>query len=93
MVKHVLNVKELPRETKYLGNPLFLSGGKSKAFEDLHARVESRIMGWKTNMLSNAGRAVLVKLVITTIPSYAMASCKLPLEWFRNVDRMARRFF
>lgn len=93
MVKHVFNLKELPNDTKYLGNPLFLGGSKLNSFEDLRTRVESKIMGWKSKLLSRAGRAVLVKSVISSIPSYAMASCKLPLSWCKNVDKMARRFF
>lgn len=28
MVKHILNMKELTKETRYLGNPLFLGANK-----------------------------------------------------------------
>lgn len=41
MVKHILNLKELRKDAKYLGNPLFVGGNKARAFEDLRCRVES----------------------------------------------------
>lgn len=37
MVKHVLNLRELPIDSKYLGNPFFVGGHKSSSFEDLRA--------------------------------------------------------
>lgn len=92
MVKQVLNLKELPKEAKYLGNPLFISGKNTRNFEELRCRVESKIMGWKAKLLSKAGCATLVKSIITTIPSYTMTSCKLPLTRCRNLDKMARTF-
>lgn len=93
MVKQVLNMKEIRKDAKYLGNPLFVGKNKASAFEDLRSRLESRIMGWKAKLLSRAGRATLVKSVITTMPAYVMTLNKLSVSWCRDVDKLARRFF
>lgn len=38
-IKHILNMKELPKDTKYLGNPLFLGKRKSESFVDLFLKM------------------------------------------------------
>nr|XP_015876458.1 uncharacterized protein LOC107413102 [Ziziphus jujuba var. spinosa] len=85
-LKRILNVKELPKDTKYLGNPLFTGSNKSKDFEELKKRVEIRLQGWKANLLSQAGREGLVKFVITTIPLYTFSTHKLPLGRLEDVN-------
>lgn len=93
MVKQALNMKEIRKDAKYLRNPLFVGRNKTYSFEDLRSPVEGRIIGWKAKLLSKAGRATLVKSVITTIHAYAMASCKLPVSWCWDVNKLAMRFF
>nr|XP_048323112.1 uncharacterized protein LOC125420506 [Ziziphus jujuba var. spinosa] len=93
VVKGVLSLKELPKDAKYLGNPLFLGIKKSKDYEDLKKKVESKLQGWKANLLSQLGRCILVKSVITAAPVYALSTCKLPLTWCRDIDKLARTFF
>lgn len=79
LVKQILNLREIRNDAKYLGNPFFVGRNKASLFEDLQSRVEARILGWKAKLLSCAGCATLVKTVLSTILSYSMASCKLPL--------------
>ncbi|XP_060669154.1 uncharacterized protein LOC132800155 [Ziziphus jujuba] len=91
-IKEVLNIKELPKESKYLGNPLFLGKNKSRDFEELKNRVEAKLQDWKAKLLSQAGKLVLVKSAVMAMPIYTMSTHKLPLQWCRRIDSLASRF-
>lgn len=41
-VKHVLNLKELAKDSKYLGNPIHVGTNKAKAFDNLRCQIESK---------------------------------------------------
>lgn len=46
---------------------------KYQNFEDIKDRVWARIKNWKHTFLSQAGKEVLLKAIIQTIPTYAMS--------------------
>lgn len=48
--------------------------------------VEIGFVGWKSKLLSQAGRATLVKHVVTTIPNYNMSSNKISLLVFNHIE-------
>jgi hypothetical protein len=63
---------------KYLGLPPMIGRSKRAAFEDIKTRVWKRVQGWKEKLLSQAGREVLVKAVLQSIPTYTMSCFKIP---------------
>jgi hypothetical protein len=62
----------------YLGLPILMVNSKKKAFQGIIDKVLSRIEGWRAKTLFQAGRLVLIKSVVTALPSYAMSSFLLP---------------
>ena len=55
-------------------------------------RVQSRLVGWKFNLLSFTGRLVLTQAVTTTIPNYAMQCVALLVKILTSIDRLSRNF-
>lgn len=53
-IKGILEMKELPKNTKYLSNPLFVGKNRSSAYEDLKIKMENGLQGWKNKLLSLA---------------------------------------
>lgn len=49
--------------------------------------------GWKKMMLSMAGRTVLIKSVVQTVPSYMMQSFLLPRSLLKQMDRRIKKKF
>jgi hypothetical protein len=80
-IKDILNLKQIPPKAKYLGLPLFFHNNKTVAFEDIKHRILDRISGWKSKLLSQAGKTTLIKSVANSIPTYSMSLFKFPKEF------------
>ena len=52
--------------------------------------IQNRLAGWKTHLLSFAGRLVLTQATLSTIPNYSMQCAALPLKITQSVDRLCR---
>lgn len=62
----------------YLGLPLILPCSKRQAHLELKGKRFKRISGWKSKLLSQAGRACLIRSVVSSQPTYFMSSFLLP---------------
>ncbi|KAL0014133.1 hypothetical protein SO802_001202 [Lithocarpus litseifolius] len=54
--------------------------------------LESKLAGWKANLLSLAGRVILTQSVTSTIPNYTMQCVALPSKILQGIDRISRNF-
>jgi len=76
----------------YLGLPV---SDKKLRRSDLLAWIEkvaNKLPGWKASLLSLAGRAVLVRFVLTAIPIYLLVSLKVPKWFIQAIDKIRRGF-
>ena len=60
-IKGKLGVAVSHQFDKYLGLPSFVGRGKKQSFSYIRERVWQKIQGWKEQLLSQAGREVLIK--------------------------------
>jgi len=65
---------ETPPLAKHLGLPTSFGRSKQSSFMDILDKVHNKIEGWRSKTLSQAGKSVLLKVVASSIPSYAMNS-------------------
>ncbi|KAI9112505.1 hypothetical protein K1719_016428 [Acacia pycnantha] len=77
---------------KYLGVPLIHSRVTNETFGHIIQKVKSRLSSWKGKYLTMAGRAVLIKAVISALPSYQMQSSLLPKGVIREIEKISRNF-
>ena len=78
---------------KYLGLPPLVGRGKRKAFSRIKDQVGRKIAGWKGNLLSNAGREILIKAVAQATPTYTMSVFKLPDSLCKELNPMMGNFW
>ncbi|XP_028066127.1 uncharacterized protein LOC114269058 [Camellia sinensis] len=81
------------RGTRYLGLLMFWGRSKSKAFGCLIEKAVTKIMEWKQNLLSQAGREVLIKSVIQAIPAYAMACFAFLKKFCKSLNSYINNFW
>ncbi|KAL0375714.1 UNVERIFIED_CONTAM: putative mitochondrial protein [Sesamum calycinum] len=70
-------------------------GGRSKRemFDGIREKIWKCIQGWNSKLLNQAGKEVLIKAVLQSIPSYAMSCFKLPLTFVRQLESMMADFW
>jgi hypothetical protein len=89
----LLNLKKVSPTTKHLGLPLELNRAKSSSFQELIEKIQNRVAGWKTKLLSQAARTTLISNVAASIPSYTMSSLLLPKTTYNKIDSSLRGFW
>ena len=88
-----LGVSELKQYEEYLGLPAMVGRNKKTSFGKIKQKVWKRLQGWEGKLLSQAGREVLIKLVIQAIPTYTMSCFKLPVTLCHEIEVMVRKFW
>nr|POF09375.1 putative ribonuclease h protein [Quercus suber] len=88
-----IGLKLLDPNSKYLGLPLHIKRGNQSPFNTNNDKINSRIIGWKAKVLSQAACSTLIKLVLTSIPTYWMSSFQLPKNTCTQIDARLRDFF
>ena len=48
------------------------------------------MQGWKEKLLSQAGKEVMIKAVVQSIPTYSMSVFKLPVSLCKDIEAMIR---
>lgn len=87
----LLDMDEVRRHDKYFGLPTIFDRSKKISFTGIRDRYGRSSKG--CFKLSRAGKEVLIKSIIHSIPSYAMSCFKLPSSIFQEVDNITRSFW
>lgn len=76
----------------YLGMPLSVKRPNKEHFIPLIERVEQRLQGWQSKLLSRGGRLTLTQTVLSAIPTYHMICFILPKWVISRIDKARRAF-
>lgn len=87
-IKQVLGVFNDIGDIKYLGLPSLIGRTKKIVFRYLKDKVFHCIQGWCSKLLSRAGKAVMIRNVAQTIPSYTMSCFLFPKILCHENERM-----
>lgn len=88
-----LNMKCTDDLGKYLGMPVIHGRVTSDIFDFLLDNLRDKLNLWSSKTLSQAGRALLIKSVLTAIPSYVMQTLRIPTAVIKEMEKIIRRFF
>lgn len=76
----------------YLGVPTINGRTSKREYQYLVDRINGKFAGWKSKVMSMAGRATLVQSSLSSMSYYAMQKTKLPRSTCGNIDRISRHF-
>ena len=88
----ILGFHSTPNLGKYLGFSIKHRGTNNEDLSFVLDRVKNKFAGWKANLLSLVGRAVLIQTSTSTIPAYVMQCMALSNKLLDNIDRVNRNF-
>lgn len=89
----ILQMGEFDRNRLYLGFPSTMGRNKKALIGYLKERASKRLLGWEGKMLSRAGKDILIKIVVQSLPSFAMNAFLLPIEITRDLERLMNSFW
>ncbi|KAL0453471.1 UNVERIFIED_CONTAM: putative mitochondrial protein [Sesamum latifolium] len=84
----ILGIRREEAHDKYLGLPSLVGKSRRAVFSSIRDRVWTRIQGWGDKLLSQAGKSILIKSVLQSIPTYAMGCFRLPLSLINELHSM-----
>lgn len=84
-------VLEATGEERYLGCPVAVTSDCS--FDYLIEKFETRLNIWKARLLTHAGRLILLKAILESLPVYAMGMVILPPKIIAKLTSIMRNFF
>lgn len=87
-----LGVREMQKDVKYLGTYPLKSECNIDTFEPLSSMFNSELAGWRSLFVNQAGRMVLSKSVLSTIPNYSMSN-RILLKGVTNQISHTQRAF
>ncbi|KAL0458268.1 UNVERIFIED_CONTAM: hypothetical protein Slati_0454000 [Sesamum latifolium] len=90
---NIIGVDVVARHDKYLSLPNVAGRSKQELFEDIKTRIWCKIHRWSMRKLSQAGRSVLIKAVLQTIPTYAMSCFRMPDQFLGVLESLMANFF
>ena len=85
------SIETLP--IRYLGLPLTDRCLKTQDWQPVVEKVKKRLGGWRGKLLSRGGRLVLVKAVLSAIPTYFMSAFRMPAGVRRRIESAMPSFF
>ncbi|KAL0409763.1 UNVERIFIED_CONTAM: putative mitochondrial protein [Sesamum radiatum] len=88
-----LGVRLVEAHDRYLGLPAIAGRSRRALFHNIRDRFWGRINGWNSKLLSQAGKGVLIKSVLQSLPTYAMSCFNLPANLLQDMEKMMRDFW
>jgi hypothetical protein len=76
----------------YLGLPMHIRNPSKMGMQPLLQKVGDRLLGWKRKFMSYPGRELLVKTVLSSIPTHFLTVFKLGKWILKGIDHFRRSF-
>ncbi|XP_060969941.1 uncharacterized mitochondrial protein AtMg00310-like [Cannabis sativa] len=89
----MLGMLEATDGTFYLGLPNIIGRNKTSILGFLKNKVMARINSWDGKFLSRAGKEILLKTVIQSLPTYAMSVFLIPLGICEDIEKLMASFW
>ena len=91
-IKNLLGVAKIKEYEKYLGLLAMVGRNKKASLNYIKDRVWGKLQWWKEKLLSQAGKEVLLKVVVQAIPTFAMSCFHLRVGLCQDIEMLIRKF-
>ena len=88
----ILNIHDSALPSKYLEAPFFQGRPYNDFFSPLVDSIRKRLTGWRCKSLSFAGRLILVRHVLGSIPTHSLMVFPLPNSTIKAMEALGCNF-
>lgn len=88
-----MGVREMNVEDKYMGIYPLKYDYRISSYDFLKNKFNSRYSDWRQHHTNHAGRTVLCKSTLNSIPTFFMGFCLLPKGVTNHIDKVSKKFF
>jgi hypothetical protein len=88
----LLGVTQVLGTGKYLGLPSMIGRSKKATFKFIKDIIWKKINSWSSRHLSQAGREVMIKSILQSIPTYVMSIFILPRTLTEDIEKMPNSY-
>ncbi|XP_050211808.1 uncharacterized protein LOC126661967 [Mercurialis annua] len=88
----ILSCKMQDFSITYLGLPLSIKKLNMKQWDPVIHNFSTQLSSWRGSLLSSAGRLILIKLVLSSLPVYYMCSLFAPASVINCLEKYMRKF-
>ncbi|XP_058770466.1 uncharacterized protein LOC131644088 [Vicia villosa] len=92
-IAKIMGVRHVFGTGTYLGLPSMIGRRKKETFAFIKDRIWKRINSWRGRSLSKAGKEVMIKSVLQSIPSYIMSVFIIPDGVVKDIEKMLNSFW
>jgi hypothetical protein len=89
----IMGVKHIMGTSTYLGLPSMVGRSIKATFGYIKDRIWKKINSWRGRALSKAGKDVMIKYVLQSIPSYIMSVYLMPDSIIFDIEKMLNSFW
>uniref|UniRef100_A0A803PUK7 Reverse transcriptase domain-containing protein n=1 Tax=Cannabis sativa TaxID=3483 RepID=A0A803PUK7_CANSA len=93
LICNSMGICEATEDSKYLGLPSTLGRNKNTVLGFLKDKMQKRIQSWDGKFLSRAGKEVMIKSVVKSLPNYAMNVFLLSKNTCKQMETLMNRFW
>lgn len=91
-IERILGFTSTSLPSKYLGAPLTSSALKHSSWKHLLEKLEDHLFLWTNRSLNMAGRVILIKVVLQSMPLYLFSILAAPKWVLKEIKNLQRRF-
>ena len=77
----------------YLGVPLGSNMSRIDSWRDVLVKFKTKLTNWRVATMSVGGRLLLIKLVLSNLPTYYLSIYKMPVAVEKKLEAMQNNFF
>ena len=92
-ISNIFGITKVGGFGRYLGLPEHIGRRRKEVFKFIVERVKAKLESWYSKFLSPAGKEVLLKSVITALPTYTMSCFLLPKTLVHKITKAMRKFW
>ncbi|CAA7038820.1 unnamed protein product [Microthlaspi erraticum] len=89
----ILGIQQEGGKGKYLGLPEAFGRKKKDLLNSVVDRIRQRAISWSSKLLSSAGKLVMLKSVLSSMPTYSMSCFKIPVSLSKRIQSVLTRFW